>query len=334
MSASTPRRLSWMMIPLAMVAWMAAPEWPARAGMMDSPARDFWLPVATAWAETHPVPQQVGRPDLPPPPDGIIEIVEPPAASSAPAPVATSPSPPEAHPATPSTASVATSTAQVPTQVATAAVQHSSAESGTVLMIGDSLMGEVAAGLRQNLPRRYTVVDRHKSSTGLTNLAYYDWPGTAQAAAADTHPTWVVIHMGANDAQDMLVGGHWIHFGSAEWRANYLARAQSMIDRVRTAAPGVTLVWVGLPAMRADAFDAKMEVIRGVQAQAAASRQVPYLDGHAALGPTYAKDGDVGKGKRQILRADDGIHYSRTGGTQLAREAALSPTLGLPWGAP
>jgi hypothetical protein len=195
-------------------------------------------------------------------------------------------------------------------------------------------MGEVAAGLRQHLARTFVVVDRHKSSTGLTNLKYYDWPGTALAAATETHPQWVIVHMGANDAQDMALDGHFLRFGSAPWQAAYLARAQLMIDRIHEAAPKATVIWVGLPAMRSAAFDQKMDVIRSVQAQAAASRGVPYLDGHTALGKAYAKDGDLGDGHRRILRADDGIHYSLAGGSQLAHEAAEAPSLAFPWNAP
>lgn len=323
MRSPTARRLNWMLIPLAMVAWMAAPEWPARAGMMDSPWREGWLPIASAWAETHPVPQQ--------------EVQNEPTSApvSQPTLVAASPVVTAAIPAV-SSSSVAPATAHVPAaQVEKAMTQAPLVPptSGTVLMLGDSLMGEVAAGLRQHLPRTFTVVDRHKSSTGLTNLAYYDWPGSAQADTTETHPQWVVIHMGANDAQDMLLNGHWIRFGSPAWREAYLARAQSMLDRIHQVSPSTTVVWVGLPAMRSAAFDARIEVIRQIQAKAAASRDILYLDGHTALGQTYAKDGVINKGQREILRANDGIHYSRVGGVQIAHEAAVAPILDLPWGA-
>jgi len=336
MSVSTPRRFLWVALPLAVMAWMAAPEWPARAGMMDAPWRDAWVPIATAWAQTHP--SAASPEEGAPAPTSVTVPASRPAVLAGldpvanPVAVASSAAPALAHPAGPATASVASSANQASIQVAQQAVQHDPMAGGTVLMIGDSLMGEVAAGMRQNLPRRYAVVDRHKVSTGLTNVAYYDWPGTAQAAASETHPQWVVIHMGANDAQDMLVDKHWIHFGSDVWKATYLARAQALLDRLATAAPGVTVVWVGLPAMRSEEFDAKMAVIRDLQGQAAVSRGVVYLDGHVALGPAYAKDAELTKGHRTILRADDGIHYSRTGGTQLAHEAAVAPVLAFPWG--
>jgi hypothetical protein len=197
-------------------------------------------------------------------------------------------------------------------------------------MIGDSLMGEVAAGLRQHLTRAFRVVDRHKSSTGLTNLGYYDWPATAKAAVEETQPTWAVIHMGGNDAQDMLIQGHFVRFGSPAWQEAYLVRARLMIHLIRQADPNVRLAWIGLPAMRSDTFDARMEVIRKIQKQAAEDEQVPYLDGHEALGKVYSKDGEI-HGRREILRANDGIHYSLTGGTLLAHEVVGADGFDLPW---
>lgn len=334
MAVSTPRRLSFLCLPLIAVAWMAAPEWPARAAMLDAPWRDAMVPAAEAWAQTHPTHDD----------EKMVETavaVETVAFKSSNAGAATTPppAPGDRFTDTPLAASAtatvpATDEANTPAVATAAVVKQTVADHGTVLMIGDSLMGEVAAGLRQNLPRRYQVVDRHKSSTGLTNVAYYDWPGTAQAQTVATHPSWVIVHMGANDAQDMLVNKHWIRFGSEDWKAHYLARAQDMLDRIKANAPGVVIVWVGLPAMRSPAFDAKMDVIRGVQQEAASSRHVPYLDGHTALGTAYSKDAETVQGRRTIMRAPDGIHYSRAGGEKLAHEAADASVLNFPWSAP
>ena len=312
------RRLMLLVLPLFTVAWMAAPEWPARAAMLNAPWRDFWVPAATFWAQAHPVDTSTSV-DLPSPhspASAAVAGVAGPAASV-------------------SISLPAASTSVAAQAVATNITQRpATPRHGVVLVIGDSLMGEVAAGLRQHLPKRYAVIDRHKSSTGLTNLAYYDWPHTAAAETQAAQPAWVIIHMGANDAQDMLVNGHWLKFGSAPWQAQYEQRAQALVQAIRQEAPKAILVWVGLPAMRSATFDARMAIIRKLQQTAAQAQSVVYLDGHQALGPTYAKDGVGPSGHRHIWRADDGIHYSRTGGTLLAREAALAPALHFPWEQP
>jgi uncharacterized protein len=332
MSARLSRRLGWMMVPLAVIAWMAAPEWPARVAMMNSPWRESWLPIATAWAQTHPVPAPAIVPIQAVPTAVTAQALTPAASASTANMMASDPKPASAVTETrsASTLSPVSATATATSAPATPVTPTG----GVVLMLGDSLMGEVAAGLRQHLPRTFTVVDDHKVSTGLTNLGYYDWPTTAYEETQASKPQWVVIHMGANDAQDMLLNGRAVRFGSDPWKQAYLTRATLMLTRIKQAAPNATIVWVGLPAMRSDAFDARMAIIRTIQGQAAASQGVPYLDGHLALGTAYAKDGDVGKGRRLILRADDGIHYSRAGGTLLAHEAADTSVLAFPWSTP
>lgn len=322
MRSFTTRRLNWLLFPLLVIAWMAAPEWPARAGMMDNPWREGWLPLASAWAGTHPVATATEAATTPlPRPMGDHPLL---------ADLSTS------TPATgqlPRTAGAAGATKEKLEPGSALSNDPSSPTGGTVLMLGDSLMGEVAAGLRQHLDRSFRVVDRHKSSTGLTNVGYYDWPATARAATTETQPAWVVVHMGANDAQDMLLEGRFARFGSPAWQDAYLARAQAMLQHIQQAAPGAKVVWVGLPAMRSEAFNARMDIIRQLQKKAAESQSISYLDGHAALGPDYSKDGIVG-GRREILRAGDGIHYSRAGGAQLAHEAAGAPGFSLPWKTP
>ena len=175
-------------------------------------------------------------------------------------------------------------------------------------------MGGVVAGLRPRLPRRYLLVDRHKSSTGLSNLQYFDWPAAARQAAAELQPAWVVIHLGGNDGQDILYGGRWLRFGSPEWGAVYRARAEDLIAGVRAAAPQARVVWLGLPAMRPAQYESKSVAIARQQWDAALSQGVAYVDGREVLGATYSKDGIGTDGRRQVLRLDDGIHYSRAGG--------------------
>lgn len=354
-------RLLWLLCPLIAVAVASAPEWPARAQMLQAPWRDAVLPVATQWAAVarpweSSVPASTSPPlvaALPAPRVVATPAVNPPAAITQATVVPPSVTPDVAvSPATvtheqltqAAQAGVAAAMGTYPVvasapqvEAATAAASATPAvarvKSGTVLLVGDSLMGEVARGLRQGLPRAFSLVDKHRSSTGLTNSGYYDWPGEAAMFTTQTQPDWVVIHMGANDAQDMLLDGHWVHFGAAQWEAQYQARAEAMIDNVRAQAPNATILWLGLPAMRSPGFDTKMVRIARLQAAAASSRGVTYLDGRQALGTTYAKDGQGRDGRRHIWRADDGIHYSREGGYRLAEEVGTFPSVGWPWNA-
>lgn len=291
-------RVALLVVPLMVVAVASAPEWPARAMMVDEPLRTPLLELATGWDKAVSTPGQQPH---------VVSY-------AAVSPVAVGPVPV----ASPSAGAKVLTPAPV---VVAPLVQPTVAEprnGGTVLLLGDSLMGGVAPGLRSELARTYTLVDKHRSSTGLTNRDYYNWPVEAGTFAQQTPAQWVFIHLGGNDGQDMIVQGKWHKFGSEQWSAQYLARAKELIDNVKTSLPNATVVWIGLPAMRSEAFDQKMRIISALQRQAAEAREVTYIDGHEAMGMQYRKDGVGLDGTRTLLRADDGIHYARDGGRMIA----------------
>jgi len=302
-------RLMWVVMPLLAVAVYSASEWPARAQMLEGPARDAWFPLAQGW-------EKIARPGTP----SSAEDVGAPLVATATATPAMVP----AAPVEPTPLALAAPVASSPPPVAPIPAAPAVPKEGTVLMLGDSLMGGVVSGLRSDLPKTYRIVDRHKSSTGLTNQQYFDWPSVARQATAEVKPAWVVIHLGGNDGQDMLVDGKWVKFGTAQWDALYTQRAATMIQGVHAAWPQARIVWLGLPTMRPPSYQAKSARINGLQKAAALQQGIAFVDAHAALGEAYSKDGVGASGKREIWRLDDGIHYSRAGGGQLGRAVAAS----------
>lgn len=295
---SSLSRLSWLLLPLLTVAVVSAPEWPARAQMLDGPVRDVWFPLAERWAAL------VGSSNTSEQAPESQSIVATAVASSSPA-------------ASVPVSLATTAVAAAPTVAPATTPAASAPTGGTVLMLGDSLMGGVVVGLRQRLSRDYKVVDRHKASTGLSNQQYFDWPLTASQATAETHPSWVIVHLGGNDGQDILFQGRWLRFGSDEWKREYQARAEALIRAVKAAAPQARVVWLGLPAMRPEKYEAKSVLIASLQRAASQNQGAAYVDGRQALGGAYSKDGVGYDGRRQVWRLDDGIHYSRAGGVEL-----------------
>lgn len=288
-------RIAYVLVPLLIVAIVSAEEWPARAQMLEGPLRTPVYEVATRWDRLI-----NGKPALQ---DHAPVVIA--SAQLAPAPTPqVKPAPRPVVPAPPAT-------------------------SGKVLLLGDSLMGGVAAGLRQELPREFVFSDRHRSSTGLTNDGYYNWATQAGEFTSQEKPQWVFIHLGGNDGQDMMVGGKWIGFGTEDWQAQYLARAKLMIGNVQAAAPNAAIVWIGLPAMRPENYERKTRIIAGLQERAAREMGVAFSSGLDALGQSYVRQGTGVDGKQHVMRLDDGIHYSREGGRTLAH-AARQFAVGLP----
>ena len=296
-------RFTWVLVPLVVVAVLSASEWPARAQMLEEPLRTPAYEVANRW-------------DVLLHGEKPVVVAAPLVAKAAITPVQTAPVSAAAKPAV-----------QV-AQIAKPAIVAPAA-GGKVLLLGDSLMGGVAPGLRQELPRSFVLSNHHRSSTGLTNQGYYDWAAEAGTFTTQEQPQWVFIHLGGNDGQDMMLSGRWVRFGSEAWKAEYLLRAKTMIANIKSAAPNAVIVWVGLPAMRPEKYETKTRVIATVQEQAARASGIPYASGLDALGQVYGKEGKGVDGKQHVLRLDDGIHYSREGGRVLAH-AARKLAAGLP----
>jgi len=177
-------------------------------------------------------------------------------------------------------------------------------------------------------------------STGLSRPDYYDWPAHLAQDTASGNPEVVVLLVGANDDQPLETpGGGVADFATPEWVTEYGRRAGALMDQVRR--EGRTVVWVGLPVMRAHDFGARMDVIDNAARRQAARRPgVLFLDSRPLFsdaGGAYAAYLPDDSGALTLMRAPDGVHLSPQGGTRLAkavlrliRDHSADPALALP----
>jgi hypothetical protein len=192
---------------------------------------------------------------------------------------------------------------------------------------GDSVAGFLCYEMQAIAEHDPTIAVRthFQISTGLSRPDYFDWPAHLAQDMAASNPEVVVFLAGANDDQPLeLAGGGVADFGTPEWVAEYSRRAGALMDEVRH--EGRTLVWVGLPVMRAPDFGARMTVIDDAGRRQAERRAgVLYLDSRplfAGPGGDYAAYLPDDSGALTLMRAPDGIHLSPQGGMRLA-EAVL-----------
>jgi hypothetical protein len=201
-----------------------------------------------------------------------------------------------------------------------------SREPGTVLLVGDSVMGEIAYGMKRwsakNKP--WQVVDAHKVSSGLCNTGYYDWPTVFAALVEEHKPRLVAMMIGANDEQDIFVGRKRYSFGSADWAQTYAERINAILEAAHKA--NAVVYWVLPPVMRDSGVEKRMVIIRKVLRETLEQNPEKAVlvdegfhfedkDGH------YAETALV-NGKTRSLRAEDGIHLS-TAGAQILVDALL-----------
>jgi hypothetical protein len=207
-----------------------------------------------------------------------------------------------------------------------------------VALAGDSMM---AVGLSSTLLREapkykdLELMKTFKSGTGLARPEVFDWQSEypamlkdamlKSALAADEKPEVVVVAIGANDGQGFVEDGVTYPFGTAAWQAIYQRRVQAFLAMLE--ADGATVVWIGLPPMKSDSYDAKIALVNRIDyAVVSASPKAVWFSSAGLLGDANGRFQDYGqvRGSMTRLRQADGIHLSDDGATLLSAKL-------LPW---
>jgi lysophospholipase L1-like esterase len=198
----------------------------------------------------------------------------------------------------------------------TAAVGHC-----TVLEIGDSLGNDLGWGLARSISPAsgINLVQMDKSSTGLANTSFYNWPAQLASDLATYHPQLVLVCLGGNDEQGMEINGSAVQFPSQAWQAAYLSRVRDLIDQATAA--GAYVMWIGMPVMQQPQYSEGMQVLNAIYRQAAAASDdatfVSTWSLFAGPGGGFESSGTV-NGTPASLRQGDGIHFSFTGENVIA----------------
>ncbi|OQX09658.1 MAG: hypothetical protein BWK76_21915 [Desulfobulbaceae bacterium A2] len=193
----------------------------------------------------------------------------------------------------------------------------------TVVLLGDSMM---AVGLGPYLTRKLSaqpgvrVVRAYRSGTGLARPEVFNWVEQYPIMTGQIRPDLVICAMGANDAQDFLLNGKPVAFGSEPWNQAYLLRLEQLL---KEAAPGDTpLLWLALPSMRSEKYSKKIKTLNGIVLEQLNRRgAVRWLESNPLLGgdqDTYVEFLNNGTNKLERLRQVDGIHVSDAGAKRIA----------------
>lgn len=190
-------------------------------------------------------------------------------------------------------------------------------EKGTrFLLIGDSLMQGIAMALPRMLQERgFLAKSIAKQSTGLTYPSFFNWErALKQAFLQYSDIGVVVVCLGANDPWNMPK----MRFQSSEWEDTYKARIQAIIDTAK--AHNAMIIWYALPKTKNADFTKKLLYLNGLYEEIVSANNGIFLEASAILDngeySTYLKDSE---GKSHLVRAQDGIHFSRYGAKLLAQ---------------
>jgi uncharacterized protein len=218
-------------------------------------------------------------------------------------------------------------------ELATGPVEKS-ATAKQVLVIGDFMAGAVAEGLVEAFADNgdVVIVDKANGSSGLVRDDFYNWPQNAGPLITEFKPSAVIVMLGINDRQQMLVGDTRESVGTPAWNGEYANRVAVMADALK--AGSVPVIWVGQPALRSTQMTASMITFNDLyrkNAERVGGTFVDIWDGFVDEAGVFQQSGPDMNGLPARLRGSDGISLSKAGKRKAAFfvEKPLNQILGV-----
>jgi hypothetical protein len=185
----------------------------------------------------------------------------------------------------------------------------------TIVVFGDSQAAGLARGLQRVLAEdpRFRVLNRTHAGAALVHDET-EWLAPIAQFTEREKADIAIVMFGANDRIDMREGRATLRFRGPEWRAEYTARIDKILDRL--AAAGLRVLWLGNPIARSERYTEDMGYINELFADAIARHGfqfVPLWTVVADEGGNYTAFGKDRAGVTQRLRGADGIHFTAAG---------------------
>ena len=133
-----------------------------------------------------------------------------------------------------------------------------------ILVIGDFLASGAAAGLATTFEQSpgVTVIDASNGSSGLVRDDFYNWPNEISTLITVQQPSIVVVMIGANDRQQLLISGKREDVRSPLWLSDYRARVQALASAVTSR--NIPVVWIGQVPFRSSSMTADMLALNDI----------------------------------------------------------------------
>jgi uncharacterized protein len=191
----------------------------------------------------------------------------------------------------------------------------------TVLVVGDFMAGGLAEGLDTAFETEagVRIVDKSGGSSGFVRSDVFDWPQSIAGLVSEAKPSVVVVMIGTNDRQQMVVGGAREQIQSPAWTAEYDKRVSSFTTALKLS--GVPVVWVGLPPFKQQTMSAGILAFNDLyqkKAESISGQFVDIWDGFLDDQGAFTINGFDYTGQPAKLRASDGINLTTAGRRKVA----------------
>lgn len=187
-----------------------------------------------------------------------------------------------------------------------------------VLIIGDSMMMEGLGPSLHNRLRKRDNLDVHregKYSSGLSRPDFYNWFENLPVMLETYQPDLLIMSLGANDTQDIVIDKKRYFIDTKAWAEIYLQRAKDFIALADNGKRQI--IWVSLPVMGKEPYFTRTKCISKLQAEASKTVanarfiNIEHLLTENGKYTTFY----TGKNNQSIrLRSKDLIHVSSEGG--------------------
>ena len=192
-----------------------------------------------------------------------------------------------------------------------------------VAFVGDSMADGLWGAMFRRLGKDKCLADKvklirkAKNGTGLTRLDQFNWVDEVGKIVEESHPDLFVGSFGINDRQGIVEKDkHTVAYPSPEFDARYTSLVVDIIHAAT--AKGGAMAIVGLPVMmesdaNADA-QAKNKIFEAAIKQAGSDKVSyiqPWTSGSSP--DTYKPYLPNARNSMVLVRASDGIHFTRTG---------------------
>ncbi len=190
-----------------------------------------------------------------------------------------------------------------------------------VLVVGDFMAGGLGTALQDGFATSPGVVvtPRSDGSSGLVRKDHFDWPVELPKMLDEVQPSIVVVMIGANDRQQMMIGSVREKFRTEVWFKEYEARVAELAGLVT--ARKLPLLWVGLPAFQSPSMTADAVTLNTIyrsQTEKIGGEFVDIWEGFVDEDGKFVTTGSDVNGQQVRLRGSDGIIFTKAGKSKLA----------------
>ncbi len=187
-----------------------------------------------------------------------------------------------------------------------------------VLLIGDSMMMEgLGPTLQKSLRKRadLDVVREGRYSSGLSKPDFFNWPENLDKLLLKHDPQVLIISLGANDTQDIMVGKRRFQIDTEGWERVYAIRVLNFLEQATE--NNRQVLWVSLPVMSLMPYANRTKLINAITGQMSSFYPTVAYENIEHLLTKNGKFASFiqGENNKTIrLRSKDKIHVSTAGG--------------------